>query len=416
MLIGGNWNVTLAVQDRENHTEKRTVLAQQITALIGVYKLTDVWRRLHPDSNQFTYSGTQANNPKSRLDRLYISEQWLHLVASANICPYFADHAAVSLNIPSPVRPRCAAYWRLKNTLLNDKTLTSYIKTIIQYYSTSGTGSQNILAAWDDMKQEIRLQIQRYEDHLRRSKNSRYRELEQQISNLTEKTHLSDAEAQVLNTVGTTLRSKYQQDTKRQILRTKSERQHNNNNAQFPIFPFMTEYPSQQNKIQMIQINGITLSDQDEIRTEIRNYFKIFYSAKSNQPDIREDLFTNIPRLKDYEEEHSDAPLTLQGLSTALHNTNRSKSPRLDGLPYEFYKEFWGLLGLLLLEVATTSLQEGQLPSSMRNGVITLIPKKGDLTALSNWRPITLLNRDYKLITRFFIKQDIFSAPVSHYH
>jgi hypothetical protein len=34
----------------------------------------------------------------------------------------------------------------------------------------------------------------------------------------------------------------------------------------------------------------------------------------------------------------------------------------------------------------------------MRNGVITLIPKKGDLTALSNWRPITLLNTDYKLI------------------
>jgi hypothetical protein len=58
------------------------------------------------------------------------------------------------------------------------------------------------------------------------------------------------------------------------------------------------------------------------------------------------------------------------------------------------------LLGPLLLKVATTSLQDGQLPSSMRNGVITLIPKKGDLTALSNWRPITLLNTDYKLITR----------------
>jgi hypothetical protein len=122
------------------------------------------------------------------------------------------------------------------NTAPSSKTfrneLTNYIKIIIQYYSTSGAGSQNILAAWDDMKQEIRLQIQRHEEHLRQSKNSRYRELEQQISYLTEETQLGDAEPQVLNTVVTTLRSKYQQDTKRQILRTKSERQHNKQQQQ----------------------------------------------------------------------------------------------------------------------------------------------------------------------------------------
>jgi hypothetical protein len=61
-------------------------------------------------------------------------------------------------------------------------------------------------------------------------------EIEQQISYLIEKTQLSDAEAQVLNTVGNTLRSKYQQDNKRQILRTKSERQCNNNNPVTHIF------------------------------------------------------------------------------------------------------------------------------------------------------------------------------------
>jgi hypothetical protein len=51
----------------------------------------------------------------------------------------------------------------------------------------------------------------------------------------------------------------------------------------------------------MIKINGITLTDPDGIRTEIRNYFKTFHSTKINHPDIREDLFTNIPSLKDYE-------------------------------------------------------------------------------------------------------------------
>jgi hypothetical protein len=51
--------------------------------------MIDVWRRFHPDSNQFTYWGNQATKPKSRLDRIYISENWLHQKHSAQICPWF---------------------------------------------------------------------------------------------------------------------------------------------------------------------------------------------------------------------------------------------------------------------------------------------------------------------------------------
>jgi hypothetical protein len=42
------------------------------------------------------------------------------------------------------------------------------------------------------------------------------------------------------------------------------------------------------------------------------------------------------------------------------------------------YKKFWNELGPLLLRIANFSMQEGKLPTSMLNGIITLIPKKGD--------------------------------------
>jgi exonuclease III len=101
--IGGDWNVTLRPQDRENHTEKRTSLAQQISRMTQLYNLIDVWRRFHPESNQYTYSGNQKTNPKSRLDRIYISDNWLHKIHSAHICPLFADHAGLSFDIlPTP--------------------------------------------------------------------------------------------------------------------------------------------------------------------------------------------------------------------------------------------------------------------------------------------------------------------------
>jgi hypothetical protein len=70
---------------------------------------------------------------------------------------------------------------------------------------------------------------------------------------------------------------------------------------------------------------------------------------------------------------------------------------RTDGLKYKLYKKFWSYLGPFQLHVANTSMQEGKLPTSKLNGVITLTPKKGDLTLPSNWKPIALLNTDYKI-------------------
>ena len=36
----------------------------------------------------------------------------------------------------------------------------------------------------------------------------------------------------------------------------------------------------------------------------------------------------------------------------------------------------------------------------MRRGVVSLVPKGGDRLNIKNWRPITLLNTDYKLLTK----------------
>jgi exonuclease III len=107
ILIGGDWNVTLTPQDRKNHTEKRTALAQLVSRTIQMYNLINIWRRLHPESNQYTYHGNQSTHPKSRLDRVYISKQWIHQTHYPQICPPFADHTGYSINlIPSQRKQR----------------------------------------------------------------------------------------------------------------------------------------------------------------------------------------------------------------------------------------------------------------------------------------------------------------------
>ena len=48
----------------------------------------------------------------------------------------------------------------------------------------------------------------------------------------------------------------------------------------------------------------------------------------------------------------------------------------------------------------------GEMSVSQRRGVITLLPKEdSNLSLLSNWRPITLLNTDYKIASKVIAKR-----------
>ncbi|KAK3542693.1 hypothetical protein QTP86_033188 [Hemibagrus guttatus] len=72
----------------------------------------------------------------------------------------------------------------------------------------------------------------------------------------------------------------------------------------------------------------------------------------------------------------------------------------IDGLPAEFYKAFWAVIGQDVLDVLRDSIRRGTLPLSCRRAVLTLLPKNGDLTHLKNWCPVSLLCTDCKLLSK----------------
>ncbi len=51
-------------------------------------------------------------------------------------------------------------------------------------------------------------------------------------------------------------------------------------------------------------------------------------------------------------------------------------------------------------EVFCESYKDGILPVSCQRAVLTLLPKKGDLNLLKNWRPVALLTTEYKILSK----------------
>ncbi len=111
-------------------------------------------------------------------------------------------------------------------------------------------------------------------------------------------------------------------------------------------------------------------------------------------------FFEGLPILDEESNEDLKFPLTVQELYIALMSMENGKSPGIDGLPIEFNKHFWPILGEDLLAVFNESLIKGFLPLSCRRAVITLLPKKGDLQNIKNWRPVSLLCSEYKILSK----------------
>ena len=96
-----------------------------------------------------------------------------------------------------------------------------------------------------------------------------------------------------------------------------------------------------------------------------------------------------------------EGALTLQECKAALKSFKLNKSPGCDGLPAEFYVEFWQEIEDKLVECLNFGLARGTLALSQRRGVITLLEKKGkDNTLIKNCRSVALLNTDYKILTK----------------
>ncbi|CAM2116382.1 unnamed protein product [Caretta caretta] len=105
-------------------------------------------------------------------------------------------------------------------------------------------------------------------------------------------------------------------------------------------------------------------------------------------------LWTELPMVSAGDRDQLELPLSLAKLLEALCCMPTNKSSGMDGLTMEFCCMFWDVLGPDLVIVWAESLQSGVLLLSCRRAMLALLPKKGDLRDLRNWRPVSLLSMD----------------------
>ena len=139
-----------------------------------------------------------------------------------------------------------------------------------------------------------------------------------------------------------------------------------------------------------------------EILHECEDFHKNLYSSKMQVNNSSKDFFPQARQVLSNENLYfCEGPLSSKECLEALKSMASERSPGTDGLPSEFYKAFWEEIGESLTSALNFSFEIGQLPISQRRGIIKLIPKKdADPNLIKNWRPLKLLNCDYKIASK----------------
>ena len=100
-----------------------------------------------------------------------------------------------------------------------------------------------------------------------------------------------------------------------------------------------------------------------------------------------------------------------------MRNLSNNKSPGCDGFPSDFYKFFWIDVRELVFDSFLYTYDSKRLSIDQRRGILSIIPKKDkDIRYLKNWRPLSLLNTDYKILTKVLANrlQQVLDEIVSH--
>jgi len=405
VCLAGDFNCTLEPALDRNGSEPHPESAKGFATILAKYNLVDGWRLQHPKVKQ--YSWCQASNNRvsfARLDRFYVNNDFRNFILSTAISPSgFSDHHLVSLKLTFPYLQRRSAYWALNVSLLEDIVFCNAFRI----FWTSLYGRKNTfhskLQWWDIVKIHIKIFCQQFKLHHSRDSLSMITILEKEVLEL-QRNPLELNRNQGLRkefiTKKELLHSLVNERAKGALVRLKIKNLSLFDTSSKFFFSLERKTKAQHQLLSVQSPEGGIVSEPKMIKRIVVDYFSSLFCAKKIDLNVAKAFIEPLPKLSESQRASLESSITLEELGLALSSMASGKAPGLDGIPCEFYKTFWDIIGPELLEVLKESFQVGELPLSFRRAVVSLLPKKGDTQLLRNWRPVSLLTTDYKIFSK----------------
>jgi exonuclease III len=395
---------------KAKETDKASKPAEELKDLLFNINMVDIWRLQNPTTKKYTWiRRTKKGTQQSRLDYFLISDVLAAHTCLAEITPGFkSDHSLITIEISNTHNThKGKGYWKFNNSLLNDEEYIKYITPKFKEYLNLEETDTDSKLYWDTLKMKLRRDTITYSIYKSKVMKAKRAEVLSELNKAEEALNNSDKTIDGTTDLAEqyfTLKNEWQglENSKiaGQMLRSKAQWiEEGERNTKFFI-------GLEKHKQEMKNITELTIEDNkiitcdDKILSALNKFYKQLYDKntvdKNLMQDFTSDCTLNVEDIPDLE-----CKITQEECKTALDDMPSNKSPGLDGFTIEFYKKFWHLLKKPYIDCLNEIFKSGEMSHDQRQGVISLIPKGDkDPRFIKNWRPISLLNVDYKILTK----------------
>ncbi|MBM3939110.1 MAG: hypothetical protein FJ333_10740, partial [Sphingomonadales bacterium] len=310
-----------------------------------------------------------------------------------------SDHGAIKVNLFLPQRKRMVKAPRISPEWLTNGELVKDVKEVLKEELLKIPTEWNSHLKYEYAKVLLRGLLQDRIKMLRKGWNEEIVSVGQLIKSLVNKGKMLDElERQQLDSAMATREAIM--ETKALWLANKTKLTYYNEGEK-GTKSFLGSLKKQSNKNDMdkLRVNGNIITG-NKVEEEVVSFYNALYNQNTKTKSDNSKFLSKVIKCTNMEDAALSAKVTKQELWSTLA-TCKDSAPGPDGFPYSIYKTFWNEIGQLLTDSLNYSLAEGAFPTSQKQSYLKLLPKEGkDKLELKNWRPITLSNCDFKILTK----------------
>ena len=409
-IIGGDFNVVLSELDQFSRSKEKFKIskaANVVNQFLEDNEWIDVWRYGHDNKREFTW---KRRNPisMSRLD-FFLTPLFTasHVKQCEIVYNVLSDHHFVMIELEGVKQIKGKGYWKFNNSLLRDKTFLDEMN--VRLDEINNRKYMGVHNKWEAMKAVMQGFSQEFSHEKALKRNAAIRELERKLLTQEKRLNMINLSAQnaccviekinvKIDKIKSELNKEYEHKAQGAIIRTKAK--------------WMAEgeaYTSYYLSLEKTRAKNRTMA---AVRTESGDVTRNTVKILNEQAKYYKALYTKDPSVKfTYEQapkkimqvtkDELEKEITLEELSIALKEMKPNKSPGISGLTADLFKVFWGKIKQTFYASVLESCKNGCLNRSARKGIITLLPKPNrDILEVKGWRPITLLEIGYKIVSK----------------
>ena len=407
-IVMGDFNFVTSILDRNSQSMNRTDLEtnKEWAPFEEKMNLQDTFRLNCPSKRLYTFTSKANKKNKARLDRIYCTSSLCGKIKSTIFTPtLLSDHKIVKVKIATEIE-KGPGLWVFNNTYLDDPEYCNKTEEILISTKFEDTSDMDRRGFFDLLKQENKIFSMNYAYNKVQENKKQFHENKKELENL-ESIHQQKLNPMILERMES-LREKI--DTfekiriKGSLLRSKTPH-FEENDPSISFLSNLEKRKGEENTIYYLfdQETNTIKNTTSEIKEVVYDFYSNLYKKEPENEALKENFLSCIDKFLDPASKIDfETHLNETMLYSALKSLKDDRSPGPDGLTKEWYLRFWHLIKEPFIMCVKEIEEKNDLAEMQKRGAIKISYKKGDRNQLKNYRPITLLNIDLKIITKCF--------------